>query len=86
MHRPLMLTALVVAGLLGLGFAPSFEAFGLNVGRVDILSSLRPEIVVEAPVDYEADIYRMAVIQNGYGRLDARHYNLHDSMCDTIYR
>ena len=59
MHRPLMLTALVVAGLLGLGFAPSFEAFGLNVGRVDILSSLRPEIVVEAPVDYEADMTKL---------------------------
>lgn len=59
MHRPLMLTALVVAGLLGLGFAPSFEAFGLNVGRVDILSSLRPEIVVETPVDYEADMTKL---------------------------
>ena len=55
----MIVTVLVAAGLLGLGFAPSFELFGVEFKSVDILSSLRPVPAEEMPVEYKADFDRL---------------------------
>lgn len=49
-------TLAVILGLVALGFVPSFEIFGMEFERVDILSQLRPEEIAEdASHNYTAD-------------------------------
>ncbi len=49
-------TLAVILGLVALGFVPSFEIFGMEFERVDILSQLRPEETSEDVADdYTAD-------------------------------
>ena len=40
-------TLLVILGLVGLGFMPSFKIFGMDLERIDILSELRAEESIE---------------------------------------
>ena len=40
-------TLAVILGLVALGFVPSFEIFGMEFERVDILSQLRAEEIAE---------------------------------------
>ena len=49
-------TLAVILGMVALGFVPSFEIFGMEFERVDILSQLRPEETSEDVADdYTAD-------------------------------
>ena len=49
-------TLAVILGMVALGFVPSFEIFGMEFERVDILSQLRPEEIAEdASHNYTAD-------------------------------
>lgn len=54
-----LLTLAVAAGVVALGYIPAVEVFGLELGRVDVFSSLRAEPLAEEVVEYEADMERL---------------------------
>lgn len=56
--RGWLLTIAVVAGVVGLGFIPSFELFGMRIERADIFSSLRSSRAGVAE-EYTADFERL---------------------------
>ena len=49
-------TFVVILGMVGLGFIPSFKIFGMDFERIDILSELRAEDITQEIIhDYTAD-------------------------------
>ena len=49
-------TFVVILGMVGLGFIPSFKIFGMDFERIDILSDLRAEDITQEIIhDYTAD-------------------------------
>lgn len=54
-----LLTLAVAMGVVALGYIPAVEVFGLELGRVDVFSSLRAEPLTEEVVEYEADMERL---------------------------
>lgn len=54
--RFVALTLLVIIGVVGLGFIPSIEIFGMELQRVDILAEIRSS---ESAMEYEADMERL---------------------------
>lgn len=51
-----LLTLALALAVVALGYIPTVKVFGLELGRVDVFSTLRVEPLSEEVVEYEADL------------------------------
>ena len=54
-----LLTLALALAVVALGYIPTVKVFGLELGRVDVFSTLRAEPLSEEVVEYEADLERL---------------------------